>query len=506
MKRYTLYSYKNVAEYNKHLENLGGSQLVTHYSFEHTREVLEDSPDVQIEISGLVELVKGAPANITPALYNFDFATDKTRFLIKEELAEDALTIFNTVFDNVEALYNIDEELFIDDSSRKIIYTYNGANEYSNLLEWCESHDIPIISINNGYEIKRINYFALNPKFLVNISTAVKASINNPQIGLLLNQFVRTYPEANYIVEADLAKECLDYHYALFESQEKVKVLLGNDYPETILNGVDKSNSSKRLVTNLNKAQLDALFDNFNNKLIGHSNFKEYLKNNIYSFTKQNKIGRKKVFSIFLCGHSGLGKTEVGRQLSKLLDPKSGYSKINFGNYSSKDTLNSLIGSPRGYVGSEEGELSNKIEKNTAGVIICDEFEKADTPIFNFFLELLEEGHFTDSLSREFELNGYIVIFTSNIKKSEITQKFPAEFISRLDLIAEFEPLDELTKQAYIAFQVDEILNGLKNKGIEIPFSDKQILAYKSMKLDNLNDLRKIKRIVENTIFNEIQL
>lgn len=71
-----------------------------------------------------------------------------------------------------------------------------------------------------------------------------------------------------------------------------------------------------------------------------------------------------------------MGKSEFASMLKNQLKPNTSLVKINFGNYSSQDALNSLIGSPRGYIGSEEGELSSKIIKSRAGVILCDEFEK----------------------------------------------------------------------------------------------------------------------------------
>ena len=122
------------------------------------------------------------------------------------------------------------------------------------------------------------------------------------------------------------------------------------------------------------------------------------------------------------------------------MDDEAQLIKINFGNYSSKDSINSLIGSPRGYIGSEDGELSLKLSKKHNGIILCDEFEKADSKIFSFFLELLEEGKFTDSQSREYDLNGYVIIFTSNLNSSEFSENIPDEFQTRLDLISEFTP------------------------------------------------------------------
>lgn len=122
---------------------------------------------------------------------------------------------------------------------------------------------------------------------------------------------------------------------------------------------------------------------------------------------------------MLLLGPSGVGKTETARILSNLLAPGQPLPKINFGNYSSKDSLNSLIGSPRGYIGSEEGELALKIEASESGVILIDEFEKANPAVWNFFLDLLESGHFTDSQGAMHDLDGYTIVFTSNAPKEE---------------------------------------------------------------------------------------
>lgn len=89
----------------------------------------------------------------------------------------------------------------------------------------------------------------------------------------------------------------------------------------------------------------------------------------------------------------------------------------------SQDALNSLIGSPAGYVGCNHGELSEKIKKSKVGVLLCDEFEKTTRSVFSFFLELLEEGQFTDSMAREYDMDGFVIIFTSNLLAKQNTKK-----------------------------------------------------------------------------------
>ena len=155
--------------------------------------------------------------------------------------------------------------------------------------------------------------------------------------------------------------------------------------------------------------------------------------------------------TVAMVGPSGVGKAETARVLSDLLAPGQPLPKINFGNYSSKDSLNSLIGSPRGYIGSEEGELSLKIEASESGVILIDEFEKANPAVWNFFLDLLESGHFTDPQGAMHDLDGYTIVFTSNAPKEEVRGKFPPELLSRFGLKTRFAP----PLRFAVAFSID---------------------------------------------------
>lgn len=101
--------------------------------------------------------------------------------------------------------------------------------------------------------------------------------------------------------------------------------------------------------------------DGINSALKGHDDFKIDFKRNLLKYSFLNNMGDRKIFSIIICGESGIGKTEFAKIVSEKMFPQEELIKINFGNYSTEGVLNSLIGSPLGYVGSEEGgELINK--------------------------------------------------------------------------------------------------------------------------------------------------
>lgn len=212
----------------------------------------------------------------------------------------------------------------------------------------------------------------------------------------------------------------------------------------------------KRLI-DLDDSETEKLLDQFAHDLIGQDNFKDDFRKQVEIFRLFNSIGEQPILSLFLIGPSGVGKTETARILSKLLAPGEPLPKINFGNYSSKDSLNSLIGSPRGYMGSEEGELTMKIERSNSGVILIDEFEKGDSAVWSFFLDLLENGKFTDSQGEEHDLNGYTIVFTSNTPRTDVREKFPPELLSRLNLKVDFTPLSDKEKKVFVSRYITSV-------------------------------------------------
>lgn len=210
----------------------------------------------------------------------------------------------------------------------------------------------------------------------------------------------------------------------------------------------------------------------------------------------------RKIFSIIICGESGIGKTEFAKILSSELYPNSPLIKINFGNYSTEGVLNSLIGSPLGYVGSEEGgELIKKIESSKAKVILIDEFEKATPSVYNFFYELLEDGIFTDRHEVEHNLDGYIIVFTSNMSQSQYIKHIPDSLKSRFDMVYYFVDLPVPEKLEFIFITANSLIAKLKesfNVDIDINTINDEL-----KELCQFNNLRDIKRKVEDIVFNE---
>ena len=260
-------------------------------------------------------------------------------------------------------------------------------------------------------------------------------------------------------------------------------------------------------IVDIDQKDFDGILNYLNQNLFGNDLFKLRLKEELTKYRLFNRMDQQPIFSVLICGASGIGKTEVARLLHQKLAADEPIIKINFGNYSAQDALNSLIGSPRGYIGSNKGELPDKLMRSRSKVILIDEFEKASKSVYNFFLQLLEEGKFTDSLGREYDLNKYIIIFTSNMPKEKVGEYLPPELRSRFSYKCAFWPLSTKEKENYVAFKSEQYLNKIKQ---ECPAIDGTLKASDIVDIDvsqysNMRDINsEIMRQITDALYTQI--
>lgn len=267
---------------------------------------------------------------------------------------------------------------------------------------------------------------------------------------------------------------------------------------EEIISEQDETESTKpkqvKKITDLDETELETFFAAFDSRLYGHERFKEEFKEIVESFRVFNKLGEHKILSLFLMGDSGVGKTEVARSIHKALGSKSKLAKVNFGNYSSHDALNSLIGSPLGYIGSDGGELVKRMSESDVGLILIDEFEKADNAVFNYFLDVLENGKIVNSQAEEYDVNGYIIVFTSNISKDDFKKKISPELRSRFDYKGMFNLLTDEDKLKFVHFRVNQIVDNYKefvSKDLPERIHDEVVGAIDVTQFKNMRELNK---------------
>jgi len=204
--------------------------------------------------------------------------------------------------------------------------------------------------------------------------------------------------------------------------------------------------------------------------------------------------------SFVFLGPSGVGKTEVARQLAEFLFQDVRHLlRFDMSEYMEKHTVSRLIGSPPGYVGFEEGgQLSEQVRRNPYSVILLDEVEKAHPDIYNLLLQVLEDGRLTDNYGNVIDFTNTLIIMTSNLgsrdlvaedgvgfgdgKKElgsarmreivdrQLRRHFPPEFVNRLDDIIVFEPLDEESMLRVAGLLLDETVDNLGRRHVELEY------------------------------------
>ncbi len=486
--RSKLYYYRDKNEFDRFYNE--SDKKIVPFEFVETKKIIEEESGYIIDITNMVSFTDSNQSNIYSAIINLKDLDETNQIIINKDWSEKALYLFPTIFEQAVPIFDeeITKEICLESFKRTLWY-YN-ESQYESLLKHIEENKIIITNFATLQKYNNYDY-----EILLDLTSTIDSIKGSQQLIFLLEQFFVT---ANTNIKAIINSNRLD------EIKETLRLTFKEykNISDLYSNITDKNNKSSEIkepvrIIDLNKKEISQLFNNISNSLIGHVEFKNYLISQLEKFVVLNKIGERKVFSMFLLGKPGLGKTEIGKIISKSLNEDSNVIKINFGNYSSQDALNSLIGSPAGYIGCEGGELGKKVNSNKVGVIICDEFEKADSEIKNFFLELLEDGKFTDSMSREYDINGYIVIFTSNIKnENEFKSKISPEFESRVNLICEFTPLTYEEKAQYVRSQINRCLEKMKKNDININFkaSDVDVI------FSDTDDLREIKNRILNKI------
>lgn len=217
---------------------------------------------------------------------------------------------------------------------------------------------------------------------------------------------------------------------------------------------------------------------------------------------KRNRIGlgnQSKVIASYLCvGPTGVGKTYLAKKIAEEVFGDSKYLiRFDMSEYSDKSSVSKLIGANSGYIGYENGGLLCEAIKNKPYcVLLIDEIEKANTEIFNLFLQILDEGMITDNTGNHINCKNAIVLFTSNvgaqkadalgngvgfvtdkekntkgILEKELKNMFKPEFLNRLDQVIYFNSLTEDTYKNIVKLELDKIKKQINNIGYDIVYT-----------------------------------
>ena len=204
---------------------------------------------------------------------------------------------------------------------------------------------------------------------------------------------------------------------------------------------------------------------------------------------------RKRPQSFIFVGPTGVGKTELVKQLANaLFDSPDNLIRLDMSEFMEKFSVSRIIGSPPGYVGYDDaGQLTEKVRRKPYSVILFDEIEKAHKDVLNILLQILDEGKITDAQGRTVNFQNTVIIMTSNAGSTDqntmgfgksqdditkdVTMKalerfLRPEFLGRIDEIVIFKNLSFDTFQKIAVLMLDELVPSLKDKGIELVYDD----------------------------------
>ncbi len=282
--------------------------------------------------------------------------------------------------------------------------------------------------------------------------------------------------------------------------------------------------------TEMNK--LSKLTDILEAKVIGQNEAVKKISRAIQRNRAGLKDPNRPIGSFIFLGQTGVGKTQLAKVLAReLFDSEDALIRIDMSEYMEKFSISRLIGAPPGYVGYEEGgQLTEKVRRKPYAVILLDEIEKAHPDVFNMMLQILDDGHITDSLGRKIDFRNSIIIMTSNVGarqlkdfgsgvgfgtsaktsqagdhakgviESALKKTFAPEFLNRIDDVIVFNALEKEDIDKIINIELEKLLKRIKDLGYELTISDtaRSFIAEKGF--DKQFGARPLKRAIQKYV------
>ena len=275
----------------------------------------------------------------------------------------------------------------------------------------------------------------------------------------------------------------------------------------------------EKTVSSSDKKSLEKLEENLKRVIFGQDEAVEKLSSSIKLARAGLRVDEKPVGSFLFSGPTGVGKTEVSKQLAKIMGIE--FVRFDMSEYMERHTVSRLIGAPPGYVGYDQGGLlTESVNKHPHSVILLDEIEKAHPEVFNILLQVMDHGTLTDNNGRKADFRNTVVIMTTNTGAQDmsrasmgfqsqdhstdatemIKKTFSPEFRNRLDSIIQFNPLPtEVIKTVVDKFLV-ELQVQLDIQKVQLEVSDEAREWLLENGYDKNMGARPMQRLIQDTI------
>ena len=244
--------------------------------------------------------------------------------------------------------------------------------------------------------------------------------------------------------------------------------------------------------------------------------------------SRADLAGRRRPASFIFVGPTGVGKTELVKQLAgQLFSGPDPLIRLDMSEYMEKYAVSRMIGSPPGYVGYEEaGQLTEKVRRRPYSVVLFDEIEKAHPDVLNILLQILDEGKINDAQGRTVDFSNTVICMTSNAGSSEqgagglgfnksaeqmsedktrkaLSQFLRPEFLGRVDEVVIFKPLAPETLEQIAALMLEEYRPGMEAKGIAYSYTPAALKALVAQCEGGKFGARDLRRIIRKQVEDE---
>ena len=215
---------------------------------------------------------------------------------------------------------------------------------------------------------------------------------------------------------------------------------------------------------------------------------------------------KRPIGSFIFLGTTGVGKTELAKALADyLFDDETMMTRIDMSEYQEKFSVSRLIGAPPGYVGYDEGgQLTEAVRRKPYQVVLFDEIEKAHPDVFNTLLQVLDDGHLTDSKGRTVNFKNTLIIMTSNYTRERLFQSVRPEFLNRVDEIITFDPLNEEQIKQVVNLQLAIIRKRLDDINIQLQVEESAIDLLAREGYDPDFGARPVKRAIQRLLLDHL--
>lgn len=347
-----------------------------------------------------------------------------------------------------------------------------------------------------------------------------------------VNAVEREIEEEKAKQEAAVAKE--DYEAALNSKIriEKLEKEIANHAKDRKVTATvnDVAESVERMtgipVSQMGATDIERLKDMGNRlqaKVIGQDKAVEAVARSIRRNRAGFDEGNRPIGSFLFVGPTGVGKTELAKQLAlDLFGTKDAIIRLDMSEYSDRTAVSKLIGTTAGYVGYDDNSntLTERVRRNPYSIILLDEIEKADPQVITLLLQVLDDGRLTDGQGNTVNFKNTVIIATSNAgfgyesnstedaDKPELMDRlkpyFRPEFLNRFDAIIEFSHLDKEDLSKIVDLMLNEVNKTLSKKGIDLAVSEAAKAYMTEEGYDEVMGARPLRRVVEQQIRDKV--